>query len=67
MPNSIYGHDENDFAESIAREALGKPSSTSTSGNRSHGNDTSDDTDEVPTTERGVGSDSRAVSKGDCE
>lgn len=65
MPNSIYGHDENDFAESIAREALGKPSPAPTAGEGSKGNAT--DSGDVTVTQRGVGSDSRAVSKGDCK
>lgn len=67
---NIYGDDNNDFASSIASDALGKPSA-----NRHGGAPTGEagskgvspqDKGEVSKTSIGTGSDSRAVSKGDC-
>lgn len=69
MP-SIYGEDDNAFAESVASSALGKPSEYKHSGAPS-GEDGSkgvrpQDPGPIKVTDLGEGSDSRAVSKGDC-
>ena len=67
--SSMYGTDDDKFASSISSQALGAPDSDRHSGSPlgekgSKGNTT--DPGEVVITKLGMGSDKRAVSKGDC-
>jgi len=66
MSPSIYGDDDNDFASSVASSALGKPSADKAGSEEGSKGTRPQSKGPVKVTDLGMGSDSRAKSKGDC-
>lgn len=64
--SNIYGIDTNDAAESISRSALGSPKAVNAIDNSALSKGNFKDEGEAIEKDMGGGSDSRAVSKGDC-
>lgn len=64
--SDIYGDDDNALAQSISRAALGSPSADKAGSEDGSKGVRPHDPGPVKVTDLGEGSDSRAVSKGDC-